>query len=152
MSCVPFATPAALNYGPRVGDMLLNEWSWLGHIHQSIHSFPRLFTEHACILHPALIWYVGRGGGAKWDSVCWTFRWPWNFSTLHEDYFLEFQLCCDVLIFADENMKRGTHINTSRSSLKSIYPKYPSDVPAAKQLPPPAPSNNSSFALLTSRL
>lgn len=62
------------------------------------------------MVHPALVWFIGTGGGVeeKWDSVCWTFCWPWEFSTLHEDYFLRFQLCWDIWIFVDENMKGWT--------------------------------------------
>lgn len=60
MFCAPFATPATLNNGSRVGDLLLKESSLDAGIHPSIHSVPQLFIEHAlCTQH-----YTGRWGEA----------------------------------------------------------------------------------------
>lgn len=59
--------------------------------------------------------------GTLSHNVCWTLSCPGNFSTLHKDYFLGFQLCCDILIiFADENIK--THQEAPSQTFISSIP------------------------------
>ena len=70
-----------------------------------IHSFIFTTIHRALPLHRVLCWFVGGESWENQDSVCFAFSYPGDFSTFLEDYFLGFQLYCDVLIFADETIK-----------------------------------------------